>query len=1377
LTKLRRWLDYCIEGGWLLAVVLITLYFNIYTKDSRIFEPQKALVLRTLVTLMLAAWAVRTLDENRERLQGQRWWRNAVIGVGLVSVVAAVALFVLELRMWQDPLAGMAGATAVAQGTVVFWALSGAAGSLLMLFALGLAGLAAAHALRDSWKDALRTAMVIPALAYVAVHLVSTIGSVFPQASLYGGYVRQQGTLTVLAYIGLFFLLAFNLRRRDQVNRLITVILLTSIPAALYGVVQKSGIDPLPWVGNVEARVASTMGNAIFIAAYLIMILPLTGYRLLSAWKEARTSPAPEETPAARNRIQGRVYLGLLWGGIGLVVAGVFVYSPISILTQISVSQQQTGTPPVDAAQLWANYSQGLLFFGATALLTVALPALLYTAVTLLNARWRPQAYLVALAAAAAGAAALLMIPQTQTNGLAWGGYIGGLCGLALLSRLMHLRLPWGTDALWTDAIYILVVLQSLFLFVVIQQYLPTSPYPNKWWVYLAALFLFLAVCYIPLAARISGRVGRIAQVGGYAVLGLLQLACIVLTQSRGPLAGLLAMLFVFPLIWAWRRGMRRALYAVVAFFVLVGLFLVVFNLPHTPVLGDLVMSTPAGEAFVEKLQPFKSIPYLGRLGRMFDAESGTGRVRILIWFGDDIGTGSAGLIMHHPLRTLIGYGPETMHVAYNPYYPPELAHVEKRNASPDRAHNAIIDELITLGALGLAAYFFYFAAFFVLAWKLIRKAPDVENQALTVALFSLGVAHFVETLFGIPIVSTRMYMWLAIGVAVALTMLPPFRRAEAVEAPAEEQAPVRRRRRAERAHVGASPLWQAAFALIVVGALLFVYRVDIKPMVADISFWQAKQLEAQATAYADQAAKIADQNVADQALATADRLSGESLASLQRAVYLQPREDFFYLSLAQTYLNLARSSDDAQAQKSLYSSTERAIVRARDLSPLNTDHYRNLSALFLVWFSQDRQPESLLRAIAYGEQAISLTRNNADLHNRLAQAYLTAASSAANIQQAVQPKVSDWLGTWEDLHVTAGGRTGDTHLPIVAQYRAQAQELLANGQIQRGLMIAAAAELQYSLFLDPQYSDTYLVLGDLYRQLNMPAEAAVTYATGIRGKPTLLSDSQLSARVSFLSGAHQLWPLAQAYGAIIAETKATLARTDTVLRETTVNTLRTRLADMSQMLGYIEILQGNDAAAIEAYEQARAVRDSFEAYKNLAILYDRTGDYEKARESAQAALAIAQEKEQTDEVSQIQSLLDLIDREIYVRDNPTDYQAHYELAGLYAQLKRPANALEQARLAAQHVPADNAAEVYNVNLRLGAYALAADDYETAAAAYEQVLEGVPADFSALYGLAQAYEGLGRTADALSYARRALAAAPADKTAEVQALVDRLEVP
>src|SRR5438552_1591988 len=42
---------------------------------------------------------------------------------------------------------------------------------------------------------------------------------------------------------------------------------------------QADRLDPLPWAGDTATRVASSMGNAIFVAAWLIMAVPYTLYR------------------------------------------------------------------------------------------------------------------------------------------------------------------------------------------------------------------------------------------------------------------------------------------------------------------------------------------------------------------------------------------------------------------------------------------------------------------------------------------------------------------------------------------------------------------------------------------------------------------------------------------------------------------------------------------------------------------------------------------------------------------------------------------------------------------------------------------------------------------------------------------------------------------------------------------------------------------------------------------------------------------------------------------------------------------------------------------------------------------------------------------
>jgi tetratricopeptide (TPR) repeat protein len=65
------------------------------------------------------------------------------------------------------------------------------------------------------------------------------------------------------------------------VERLLSVAIFTSFPISLYGIIQRFGLDPIPWAGNVTERVTGNMGNSIFIAAFLIMIFPLTIARVI----------------------------------------------------------------------------------------------------------------------------------------------------------------------------------------------------------------------------------------------------------------------------------------------------------------------------------------------------------------------------------------------------------------------------------------------------------------------------------------------------------------------------------------------------------------------------------------------------------------------------------------------------------------------------------------------------------------------------------------------------------------------------------------------------------------------------------------------------------------------------------------------------------------------------------------------------------------------------------------------------------------------------------------------------------------------------------------------------------------------------------------
>ena len=250
------------------------------------------------------------------------------------------------------------------------------------------------------------------------------------------------------------------------------------------------------------------------------------------------------------------------------------------------------------------------------------------------------------------------------------------------------------------------------------------------------------------------------------------------------------------------------------------GALLVVLNLPNTP------------------LATFERLPYVGRLAQLMETESGTGRVRVLIWEGviqmlrphPALTYPDGATDAFNPVRLAVGYGPESMWVAYPRFYLPELGGLESRNASPDRSHNETFDSLAITGVVGFMAYILLFGGVFYYALKwlgLVRSRwdriifiilglaggiagvlipwltgyahllgvgiplgfvlgvlvyityaafkgagealPIDRRQLLIAALLATVVAHFVEIHFGISIAATRTYFFVFVAAMIAL--------------------------------------------------------------------------------------------------------------------------------------------------------------------------------------------------------------------------------------------------------------------------------------------------------------------------------------------------------------------------------------------------------------------------------------------------------------------------------------------------------------------------------------------------------------------------------------------------------------------------------
>ncbi len=1037
-----------------------------------------------------------------------------------------------------------------------------------------------------------RRPLVLPVLALLAAYLLSTALSVAPRQSFWGSYQRLQGAFTMISYMTLFFLTLNALRREEQWRRLQYTLILVSLPIALYGIVQHYQLDPLPWGGDTIKRVAGNMGNSIFLAAWLIMAVPLTIERLMTA---TRKMLLDEQGSAA-----------------DALTAGALLF--VLVIQFLAILFTQSRGP-------WIGLAMGLYVFGLLALTSL-----------------RQQA--------------------------------GGQKSMA------------GRDVLLGAG--------------------------------MGLLGLFTLAAGLVALAKLSGALG-----------GLLLFLAIVIAMA----------LYLVPLFrktgwrWLWLSFITQSLIA--------ALLVALLNLSPSILPG------------------FQDIPYVGRLARLMDFEHGTGRVRVLIWQGvvdmmlkphEPLQFPDGHTDVLNPIRPLIGYGPESMWVAYNRFYRPELGELEHRNASPDRSHNETFDSLVNTGILGFLAYFalflsiFYFALtwlgliadkisrylFFILGlsgaaagviipwamgvpeflgvglplgfitgiliyitWAAFRGSDEIttleRRHLLIIAIFATLVAHFVEIHFGIAIVATRTtFFILAAALAVLGSGQLDFR-AQPAPAPVSAASPPpsgkrkgkKDKRRRERrtslrrkehreslaywrvllpfamlmaiilltldwdfvsGQIGsASPLtiffksWlvHLSHGAVVAGpgvATLLVFTVVVGLVLAVGETWRPKLsngeiikgalialalalgvwmvggliIAARLTPPAgmpamQQAARVANNittfylliflaaaglahiliwNDRRQTVEWAHRpwLSGLSaaaalvlalivtiqvdlnlvradiyfkigqgadargdwntaLAFYEKASELAPKEDYYLLFRGRAMLESARQAKDANARKAYFDRAEQILLRAQALNPLNTDHSANLARF-------------------YGAKSGFLTD---PAERRMA---LEKASENYRIATTLSPHAAHLQNEWGSIYA------------------------------QLGEYDKARERFQHSLELDPGYADTYLRLAQLELDNENWQAAYDAYHKATELKP---KDPR-----GYSGMAYALAKLGRTEDAIAANQK-------------------------------VLALRPNDVGALQ----------------NLALLYKTLGDYDNALHYARQALEVAPESQKPT----VQALIDQLEK------------------------------------------------------------------------------------------------------------------------------------
>ena len=205
--------------------------------------------------------------------------RLSAFCAGLMEAVWLAAVCVVPLLL--NPQSPLAGYQPFKYGFLRMLALLGAA-------AWAVRAVERRSSLQPGLATLLRSPLSILLLVFALAVSVSTAFSVYPALSFFGAYETFQGALTYGAELVLLALVACNLRTRDQIERFVTVVLVTSLAISVCAILQRFGWDPRH--PDVQGkRVFSTAGHPIYLAGYLLMCLPLTIYRLVALYRWPQT--------------------------------------------------------------------------------------------------------------------------------------------------------------------------------------------------------------------------------------------------------------------------------------------------------------------------------------------------------------------------------------------------------------------------------------------------------------------------------------------------------------------------------------------------------------------------------------------------------------------------------------------------------------------------------------------------------------------------------------------------------------------------------------------------------------------------------------------------------------------------------------------------------------------------------------------------------------------------------------------------------------------------------------------------------------------------------------------------------------------------------
>jgi len=278
-----------------------------------------------------------------------------------------------------------------------------------------------------------------------------------------------------------------------------------------------------------------------------------------------------------------------------------------------------------------------------------------------------------------------------------------------------------------------------------------------------------------------------------YIIISLATLLCLFFTASRGALVALVLTALIF-FVYEWRRLLASPQRKLSLAGGILGIVIILF-------LGGHYFSP-------------------GHLADFSNLASSSVGARLNFYSASIQAIGA---------KPFFGYGLENAGEVFIHYYAPNWGLYANVGASTDRAHNLILDILLSVGIWGLLL----FAVLYYYFFRLVHLAAQTaKNRAVALALGGGVAAYLLSLLFSFSLVAGEIYFWLWLALLTALNFSVNF---PIVASPAETTTP----HQAGPLKVSALKLFLLAIVTVLVGWQIYF---NIQTLLGDYYFFKVTQ-------------------------------------------------------------------------------------------------------------------------------------------------------------------------------------------------------------------------------------------------------------------------------------------------------------------------------------------------------------------------------------------------------------------------------------------------------------------------------------------------------------------------------------------------------